>query len=102
MTLYREPVIPYCPCELGHGIVTCMPCGSPVHLAPPAGIGDTVQIDYKGLSKYSLSVSSKLKDALSLPLIVRRIMCAEKVTKYNICSLICVLLYTRGEYGNVL
>ena len=72
-----------------------MPCGSPVHLAPLAGIGDTVQIDYKALSKYSLSVSPKLKDALSLSLIVRRrIMCAEKVTKYNVCSLICVLLYT--------
>ena len=24
-------------------------------------------------------------------------MCAEKVTKYNVCSLICVILYTRGH-----
>ena len=42
-----------------------MPCGSPVHLALPAGIGDTLQINYKALSKYSLSLSPKLKDALS-------------------------------------
>ena len=57
-----------------------------------------MQIDYKALSMYSLSVSPKLKDALSLSLIVRRkIMCAEKVTKYNVCSLTCVLLYTRGH-----
>ena len=24
-------------------------------------------------------------------------MCAKKVTKYNVCSLICVLLYTHGH-----
>ena len=45
-----------------------MPCGSSVYLAPPAGIGDTLQIDYKALSKYSLSVSPKLKDAFHLSL----------------------------------